>query len=265
MKPTLKIFVLLTLLLLGAAYFTAHAQSDRPTFRSVTLANNTDSTSATVTRDGTVRYDPVTDKFRAMVNGSWVTFATANSLANFWKVSGTTTVTTPIIAGDVGFGVTPTYQIHLRGSSNNKNVFIAETDDGADLISAYEVGGVRVLELLGSSWALYILDETTTVTTGGTITLDLNSQKQRMFVGSATFATTKTVALSNASNALVFNFHFEVTNVAGTLVFPANFLMADSNFDTGTDTWTPPSTGKYELGGSYDGTNWKIKIAGPFL
>lgn len=113
--------------------------------------------------------------------------------------------------------------------------------------------------------AKYILDEATPSTASGTVTLDMNSQIQRMFVGSATFATSKTIALSNTTNALVFNFHFEVTNVAGTLVYPVGFLMADSNYNSGTRTWTPPSTGKYELGGSYDGTSWKIKIAGPFL
>jgi hypothetical protein len=102
-------------------------------------------------------------------------------------------------------------------------------------------------------------------TVGGTVTLDMNSEFQRMFVGSATFASSKTIALSNTTNALVFDFHFEVTNVAATLVFPASFLMADTNFNTGTDTWTPPSTGKYEMGASYDGTNWKVKITGPFL
>jgi hypothetical protein len=61
---------------------------------------------------------------------------------------------------------------------------------------------------------------------------------------------------------MVFNFHFEVTSVAAALTFPSGWLMSDVNFTT--LVWTPPSTGKYEMGGSYDGTNWKIKIVGPF-
>jgi hypothetical protein len=110
--------------------------------------------------------------------------------------------------------------------------------------------------------AKYILDQDTPSTTGGTITLDLNSQIQRMFVGSATFATGKTIALSNTTNSLVFNFIFEVTNVAATLTMPGSFLMADTNF--ASNVWTPPSTGKFEMGASYNGTNWYVKIIGPF-
>jgi hypothetical protein len=112
--------------------------------------------------------------------------------------------------------------------------------------------------------AKYIFDQNTVSTASGTVTLDMNSQLQRMFVGSATFASSKTIAFSNATNALVFNFQFEVTNVAGTLVFPSSVMMSDINWNAGTDTWTPPSIGLYECGGSYDGTNWKVKIIGPF-
>jgi hypothetical protein len=40
--------------------------------------------------------------------------------------------------------------------------------------------------------------------------------------------------------------------------------MSSAHFD-GTD-WTPPATGKYELGGSFDDVNnvWYVKISGPF-
>jgi hypothetical protein len=108
----------------------------------------------------------------------------------------------------------------------------------------------------------YILDRSTSSTASSTITLDLNSQIQRMFVGSASFATAKDIALSNSTNALVFDFHFEVTDVAATITMPVTFLMSDINFTAGV--WTPPSTGLYEMGGSFDGTNWKVKILGPF-
>jgi hypothetical protein len=84
-----------------------------------------------------------------------------------------------------------------------------------------------------------------------------------MFDGSATFSTAKIIALSNAANALLFNFFFEVTNVAAVLTFPGDWLKNATDFD-GSD-WTPPSTGKYELAGSWNGTNWYIKIDGPFI
>lgn len=106
------------------------------------------------------------------------------------------------------------------------------------------------------------LTSVSTSTAGGTITLDMNSQIQRMHVGSASFATPKTIAMSNTTGSLVFNLFIEVTDVAAVLTVPASWIMADIHFD-GT-TWTPPETGKYELGGSFDGTNWWVKIQGPF-
>lgn len=110
--------------------------------------------------------------------------------------------------------------------------------------------------------AKYILDSATPSTAGGTITLDMNSQIQRLFVGSASFSTPKTLAISNATNALVFNFHFQITDIAATLTLPSGWLMSDALF--ASNVWTPVTTGLYELGGSFDGTNWKIKIMGPF-
>lgn len=108
------------------------------------------------------------------------------------------------------------------------------------------------------------LQEVTVDTSGASITLDMNSLKQRMFVGSATIATPKDVALSNNGNALVYDFHFEISNVAGVLTFP-DTLMADQNWDDLNKQWTPPATGLYEGGATFDGTNWKLKINGPFF
>lgn len=110
--------------------------------------------------------------------------------------------------------------------------------------------------------AKYILDTATPSTAGGTITLDMNSQIQRVFVGSASFATAKDIAISNTTNAVVFNFHFEITNTAAALTLPSGWLMSDPLFTS--HVWSPTFTGLYEMGGTYDGTNWKIKILGPF-
>lgn len=110
--------------------------------------------------------------------------------------------------------------------------------------------------------AKYILDSATPSTAGGTITLDMNSQIQRLHVGSASFASAKVIALSNTTNSLVFSFSFTVTNVAAVLTMPASFVMSTPDWN-GTD-WVPPSTGQYEMGGTYDGTVWIVKIVGPF-
>ena len=112
----------------------------------------------------------------------------------------------------------------------------------------------------------YIITQAVPSTASGTIlTLDMNSQISRSFVGSATFATAKVIAMSNTTNSLFFNFFFEVTNVAAVITAPGDWLMSTEDFD-GTD-WSPPETGKYEMGGSFDDTNnvWYVKIAGPFI
>lgn len=116
------------------------------------------------------------------------------------------------------------------------------------------------------------LESVSVTTTGGTITLDFNSGDnddavEKMFIGSNTWATSKTLAFSNSSGKLVFNFHFEVTNVAGEIVCSTCIAAASAvsgTWDSGTDTWTPTETGKYEMGGTWDGSAWKIKIIGPF-
>lgn len=106
------------------------------------------------------------------------------------------------------------------------------------------------------------LTSASTSTAAGTITLDMSSQSMKMFVGSASFATPKTIAMSNTTGSLLFNLFINVTDVAAVITVPADWFMADIQFD-GT-AWTPPETGRYELGGSFDGTNWWIKIQGPF-
>jgi len=115
------------------------------------------------------------------------------------------------------------------------------------------------------SWSSkHLLNSVSSSTAGGTITLDMNNQVQRVHVGSASFAGSKTLALSNASNALIFGFHFTVTNVAATLVCPASFTMSSVDWNSGSDTWTPPATGDYEMTGMFDGTSWRVNVAGPY-
>lgn len=113
-------------------------------------------------------------------------------------------------------------------------------------------------------FAPYVIDQATPSVAGGTITLDMNSQKQRSFIGSATFAAAKILALSNTTSSLFFNFIFEITSVAAVLTFPSDWLSSSLDFN-GTD-WTPPNTGKFEFGGSFDDVNnfWYVKVSGPF-
>lgn len=132
----------------------------------------------------------------------------------------------------------------------------------ATLTTARNINGVS----FNGSAAINTIDSSTPSTTGGTITLDLNNQVERVFVGSATFAGSKTLAMSNVgSNGVAFNFVFEITNVAATVIVPSNFYLSDGNYSSGT--WTPSATGKYMMGGRYDSVNsiWYITILGPYV
>lgn len=147
--------------------------------------------------------------------------------------------------------------------TNSGDVAVAtntEINSGSD--------NVKTISASGFNTSKHPLESASVTTTGGTITLDFDLGNaddaiQKIFIGSATWASSKTLSFSNTTNALVFDFHFEVTNVAGTILC-TSCIMSDSNWDAGSDTWTPPSTGKFEMSGTYDGTNWKVKIAGPF-
>lgn len=143
------------------------------------------------------------------------------------------------------------------------------TPDGSELIEGVQAGVNKQFtfnQVTGSGIpAVYVIDQSSASTASGTITLDMNSQRQRSFVGSATFSGPKTLALSNTTNSLFFNFIFEVTNVAAVLTMPSDFLMSSGDFN-GTD-WTPPAIGKYEIGGAFDDTGnvWYVKVSGPFV
>jgi hypothetical protein len=125
-------------------------------------------------------------------------------------------------------------------------------------------GGTNTTQIATTAFVqAAMLSSATPSTTGGTITLDMNSQQQRMHVGSASFSSAKIIAMSNATNALQFQFIFEVTNVAAVLTVPSDWLMSSANFN-GTD-WTPPGTGRYVFGGMFDGTNWYVNDGGPYV
>ena len=133
----------------------------------------------------------------------------------------------------------------------------AEVTTGTDDLRA-----ITTLKLV--TWfAKYVIDQASVSTASSPITLNMNSQVQRSFVGSATFATPRTMALSNTTNSMFFNFFFQITNLAAVLTFPSDWISADDSFD-GTD-WTPPLTGKYTMHGEFDDTNneWSVSIYGP--
>lgn len=103
------------------------------------------------------------------------------------------------------------------------------------------------------------LDAASVTTTGGTITLDFASKRQRIFNGATSFTGSKTIALSNSSNALVFTFNFQVTGSGAALTFPSGFKSSDSRF--GTLVLTLTGAGYYEVTATFDSVNsiWRLK------
>lgn len=112
---------------------------------------------------------------------------------------------------------------------------------------------------------LYVItvDLLSVSTAGATVTLDFASKIQRLFVGSASFSSSKTIALSNTTNALVLNLVVTITNLAGTVIFPSTFTMqaVDRRWDDSTHTFTPNETGKHEFSATWDGTDWNLKVS----
>ncbi len=94
-------------------------------------------------------------------------------------------------------------------------------------------------------------------TTGATLTLDFGSgvlAYSKRFFGSASFATPKTIALGNNTNANHFTFIFTITDVAATLTFPSGFKSSDSRFSS--LVFTSLETGTFKMTADYDGTSW---------
>jgi len=107
-----------------------------------------------------------------------------------------------------------------------------------------------------------VLDVVTPSTTSGTITFDFELKQKRTFWGLTSFATPKTIAFSNDSEALEFDFVLNISNVAAILTFPSTVTMDDSRWEaTGAKEWEPSGTGSFKGHAVFDGTNWKIDIS----
>ena len=107
-----------------------------------------------------------------------------------------------------------------------------------------------------------ILDIATPSTASGTITFDFELKQKRTFWGSAGFATPKTIAFANDSEAKEFYFVLNITSGAAILTFPSTVTMDDSRWEaTGAKEWEPSGTGSFKGHAIFDGTNWNIDIS----
>ena len=118
----------------------------------------------------------------------------------------------------------------------------------------------RTMAQLLADLGVSSLDSANPVTSGGTITLDFSSKQQRVFNGATSFTGSKTIALSNSSNALAFTFNFQVTGSGAAITFPSSaFKSSDSRFASNVLTIT--GAGYYEVTAVYDSVNsfWRLK------
>lgn len=124
----------------------------------------------------------------------------------------------------------------------------------------------KFLQYFGGWIVVSGLDSAIVSTAGGVITLDMNSQAERMFRGSANIGAIKTWALANDANAVFIPSAKFVMTTTNIQTFPAAFKMAtfDANWNNATKQWTPPDVGTYEMSATFDGTNWLMKIQGPY-
>jgi hypothetical protein len=100
------------------------------------------------------------------------------------------------------------------------------------------------------------LNRKTISTASATITLDFESKKEWLFYATPSFATAKTIAVSNATNAIRFTLLFEITNTNGTLTLPSNFMCVDARMVG--QVFTPLDIGRYKMRADFDGTNWWV-------
>lgn len=107
-----------------------------------------------------------------------------------------------------------------------------------------------------------ILDIITVSTSSGTITFDFALKQTRKFLGSASFSTPKTIAFSNDSVGLEFDFVLQIGNVAAILTFPSTVTMQDIRWEaSGAKQWQPDATGFFKGHAIFDGTNWRLDIS----
>lgn len=129
-------------------------------------------------------------------------------------------------------------------------MYVFFSSGGYRITTSYNVGtpktwnGANAVPLFPSSSAS--LGSLEVSVAGGTITLDYESETDRVFYGDLAFGSAKIIALADAVNARRLDFAFRITSVAATLEWPSNFFMkASPQWNGGAKLWTPDSIGRY--------------------
>jgi hypothetical protein len=99
---------------------------------------------------------------------------------------------------------------------------------------------------------------------GATITLTMKYRKYlQLFTIPLLIGAAKAWAVSQVATTMgFFKVRFSIT--AGfAQTFPPDWKLSDANFVAATNIWTPLDDGEYEMEGTFNGTDWCIKIHGP--
>ena len=108
---------------------------------------------------------------------------------------------------------------------------------------------------------------------GGIYILDFGNLKQRLFIGgsaSVGLASDFTIQLANNGAALVFDWVFFLpASTTRSITCPSSFkfLQSETHFTNGTGVLAITAGAaieKWEMSGTFDGTKWACKLAGPY-
>lgn len=121
---------------------------------------------------------------------------------------------------------------------------------------------VRVLNFTGSNDLL--IDLVAVSVSGGTMTLNLNNQKQRRFYDSATQTGNFTIAFSNDSSGLIQTLDIQVTGTI-SITMPSTVVMQedDNRFNNTTKVFTAAggTASPFEFSWTKSGSVWKLKAS----
>lgn len=150
----------------------------------------------------------------------------------------------------------------VTGTSNR----ITSTGGATPVIDISATYDAAITAAIAAAVAPVTIVEATADTTGATITLNFQvssvDRQNVIFVGSASFTGSKTIAMSNTTNAKNFAFVFEITSFAGaSITVPADWSLSSPDFTTGT-TWTPTANGRYRMTGFFANSLWEVFVDG---
>lgn len=156
----------------------------------------------------------------------------------------------------------------------SKSAFLAKYNDITTGLyrAGQEAGAIgsddhreKIIDIKDS--VIFIEDSNVRVTVDTSINpvINMANLKERIFLGTVAIAVARTWSFTNFANTIKARVFFTLS-VASIQTMPANVFMQNfvGNWDITLKEWTPNATGNYEAEFTYDGTNFYLKIYGPY-